>query len=169
MKYQPSQEPFEERPENSSSSLGSKYRLFIVLFVLVVAFVYFGFTALNEATAYYLTVDEANEKGELASEERFQIKGSLVSESFERLPDNSGNPTTLSIFTLSGECSQLIASYDGALPELFFNPHSEIVLGGYFGTQGIFVADRVLVKCPSKYQSIDYELPADYAETVNEG
>ena len=164
MNYLPSPEPFREQPSNSTG-LSSKYRLLIVSFVLLIAFGYFGLTAFNEATAYYLTVDEVDEMGEYGSEERFQIKGSLVSESFERIPDNKGNPSTLAKFSLRGEDSQLVASFDGALPELFFNPHSEIVLGGYFGKDRTFVADRVLVKCPSKYQSIDYELPTEYTKT----
>ena len=53
---------------------------------------------------------------------------------------------------------QLAASYNGVLPDLFFNPHSEIILEGrYDAGDGVFAVDEVLVKCPSKYQS----LPAD--------
>ena len=136
------------------------------MFVLLIAFGYFGLTALNEATAYYLTVDEVQDLDQSNHQDRLQIKGNLISESFERVPDGNGNPTTLAKFKLSGAGSELSAMYEGALPELFFNPHSEIVLGGSFGADGIFLADRVLVKCPSKYQSIDYELPANYEDTI---
>ena len=47
------------------------------------------------------------------------------------------------------------------LPDLFFNPHSEIVLGGTYGDDGVFIADRVLIKCPSKYESLEVENPYD--------
>ena len=35
------------------------------------------------------------------------------------------------------------------------------MLNGQFDPSGLFVADRILVKCPSKYQSFD-EVPERY-------
>ena len=53
--------------------------------------------------------------------------------------------------------SRLHASYEGVLPDLFFNPHSEIILQGSYGPDRIFQTDDILVKCPSKYQSLEEE------------
>ena len=58
--------------------------------------------------------------------------------------------------------SSLQASYVGVMPDLFFNPHSEIILEGSYGTDAVFETDSILVKCPSKYQSLEEELPDDY-------
>ena len=44
------------------------------------------------------------------------------------------------------------------LPDLFFNPHSEIILQGSYGPGQVFEADTILVKCPSKYRSLEDEL-----------
>ena len=41
--------------------------------------------------------------------------------------------------------------YDGIIPDLFFNPHSEIVAEGQYNEEGTFHVDDILVKCPSKY------------------
>ena len=54
---------------------------------------------------------------------------------------------------------EVAATYDGVVPDLFFNPHSELVLAGEYGPSGVLAADAVLVKCPSKYQSIEYDVP----------
>ena len=56
----------------------------------------------------------------------------------------------------------LHASYVGVMPDLFFNPHSEIILEGSYGKDSVFETDNILVKCPSKYQSLEAEPPADY-------
>jgi len=45
------------------------------------------------------------------------------------------------------------ASFDGVVPDLFFNDHSEIIAEGRYSTDGIFLADQIIVKCPSKYAS----------------
>jgi cytochrome c-type biogenesis protein CcmE len=37
------------------------------------------------------------------------------------------------------------------VPELFFNEHSDIVAEGTYDTDGVFHADNIMVKCPSKY------------------
>ena len=47
------------------------------------------------------------------------------------------------------------ARYQGSLPDLFFNEHSEIILEGrYAGTTG-FDSSNIIVKCPSKYIAED--------------
>ena len=43
----------------------------------------------------------------------------------------------------------LPATCNGVLPNLFFNPHSEIILQGHYGPDRVFQADTILVKCPS--------------------
>ena len=81
----------------------------------------------------------------------FQRAGGGTQASFQ-LVDKEGD----------GAGPRLAAAYDGVMPDLFFNPHSEIILEGSYGDGGIFQADNILVKCPSKYQSIEGEPPADY-------
>ena len=83
--------------------------------------------------------------------ERFQVKGRLVPSSFQR-----EEGTTVAHFTLEENGAQIQASYDGVLPDLFFNEHSEIVLQGELNSSGLFTTERVLVKCPSKYQAAEY-------------
>ena len=61
----------------------------------------------------------------------------------------------------------LEASYEGVLPDLCFNPHSEIILEGSYNSAGVFHANEILVKCPSKYVDLEeeqYEQP-EYSAT----
>ena len=137
--------------------LTQRRKLVILGAVLLAAFAYFGFTAFQSATSFYLTVDELV-AADVAPGQSVQVKGTLVEGSFER----SGDGSTLATFQLEENGAQMLASYDGVLPDLFFNPHSEIVLGGVYEPGGGFVADRVYVKCPSKYQSLEVDNPYDY-------
>jgi cytochrome c-type biogenesis protein CcmE len=134
----------------------SRHRKLIVAAVLLISgFSYFGFIAFQNATAYYLTVDELVARGPSLTAQSIQVKGTLVPESFVR----EGNGSTIAHFTLTEGGENLPATYDGVLPDLFFNSHSEIVLSGEYNQSGLFVTDRVLVKCPSKYQSEEYAEP----------
>ena len=42
--------------------------------------------------------------------------------------------------------------YHGAKPANFENAESVVVVGKYDGTAGVFKAEQLLVKCPSKYE-----------------
>ena len=118
--------------------------------MLAAVFGYFAFSAFSSATLYYLTVDEAVAQRSELQGERFQVKGRLIPESFQR-QDGS----IMASFTLEESGAELHASYNGVLPDLFFNEHSEIVLQGQLGPSDVFATEQVLVKCPSKYQSYE--------------
>ena len=139
---------------NAGSILGGQRKLLILAVVLSIAFGYFGFIAFQNATSYYLTVDELVERGATEDLESVRVKGKVVPGSFFR-EENS----TIAHFKLADGGQEVAATYDGVLPDLFFNPHSEIVLSGTYDPSGPFATEQVLVKCPSKYRSLEYEEP----------
>lgn len=56
-------------------------------------------------------------------------------------------------FTLIDEGgSRLTAFHDGVKPQNFEHTEQVVVLGKYSSEKKLFEADKVLVKCPSKYQ-----------------
>ncbi len=119
-----------------------------VVFVMVLG--YLGFTAFQSASAYYLTVSELTAKGTDAYDKNLRVNGTLVPTSFER--DAGG---TLMHFSLTDGQDTINAVHDGVVPDLFFNEHSEILLEGTYGPEGMFDAEAIIVKCPSKYQSLE--------------
>ena len=141
--------------EGLASLLGRHRKLLIAVAVVVAGVGYFGFIAFQNATAYYLTVDELVARGPTFVSQTVQVKGKLVPDTFVR----EGNGSTVAHFLLADGGEELAATYDGVLPDLFFNSHSEVVLSGQYDESGLFTADRVLVKCPSKYRSEEYAEP----------
>ena len=142
------------------SFLGRNRKLLIAATVLLIAFGYFSFNAFSSATAYYLTVDEVIAEGHQLADRPFRVKGRLVEGSFRR-----EEASTLAHFRIHDNGVALNATYDGVLPDLFFNEHSEIVLHGQLEPEGLFIADRVLVKCPSKYEAHE-EVPDRYQTSL---
>ncbi len=157
MQYSPSYQNSADEAGGAASVLTRKRKLIILGAVLLAAFAYLGFTAFQNATSFYVTVDELVAEG-VPPGQSVQVKGTLVEGSFARDANDGVHAT----FRLAENGVEIPASYDGVLPDLFFNPHSEIVLGGTYEPGGEFTADRVLVKCPSKYQSLEVDNPYDY-------
>ncbi|MSP78787.1 MAG: cytochrome c maturation protein CcmE [Dehalococcoidia bacterium] len=140
----PQPQPLEDRKERTISSF--KGRLFIGAALLVGALVYFGYTAFQGSTVYYLTVGELTMQQAGVGAKAVRVSGKLVDSSFHR---DAGS--TVATFTITDGQTALPAKYTGVVPDLFFNEHSDIVLQGTYGTDGVFHTDNVIVKCPSKY------------------
>ena len=144
-------DPFGVGPR-SGQLFGNRGRLVMVAAVLALALGFLVFTAFPGSVRYYLTVEELVAQQQEMDGKRIRVVGSLVPDSFLR---TSG--TTHAEFVLTDGDQNLTATYLGVLPDLFFNPHSEIVLEGTFGDGGVFNGDMVIVKCPSKYEALGTE------------
>ena len=120
--------------------------------MFVLALGYLGFTAFQGASAYYLTVGELLAKGDSAYDNNLRVNGKLVPTSFER--DANGTLLHFSLIDTDGQES-IDAVYNGLVPDLFFNEHSEILLEGTYDSSGLFDAQAIIVKCPSKYQAVE--------------
>ena len=138
-------EPLPER-----SFFAKHGKLVIGLAVLVLAVGYLGFTAFQSATAYYLTASELKAKGPAIYDTNVRLNGSLVASSFERDPNG-----TVIRFSLTDGVETVDAVYEGVTPDLFFNENSEIMLEGTYGAEGLFAAQSIIIKCPSKYEPED--------------
>ena len=148
--------------EPTGGLFASKGKFIVAAIVLIVALGYLGFIAFQSATVYSYTVSELAELGPTPDGKLVRVSGSLVEDSFVR-PDGS----TIAHFRLTDTDAQdgaiiIAANYEGVLPDLFFNPHSEIILEGNYGTDGIFHSQNVLVKCPSKYIEATDDADAAY-------
>ena len=147
--------PYNTIPESESGFFAGKLKIFFIVLVLLIAAGYFMFIAFQSSAVYYYTVTEYYELNDQKRDDVVRISGKLVGDSFSRLQGK-----TTAHFDLTDGNQTLTASYQGVLPDLFFNDHSEIILEGQSSSNGVFESQNVIVKCPSKYiSSEDPEQP----------
>ena len=136
---------------------GQRTRLVVLGLVVALSVGYMIYAAFPGNALYFLTVSEFMARDSVQDGRMVRVAGKLVEGSFLR-QENS----TLASFKLTDKDGEqagqhLNASYVGVLPDLFFNPHSEVILEGSYGPGRVFQVNNVLVKCPSKYQSVEQE------------
>ena len=140
------------QPEERSV-IAHRGKLLVAVGVFVLALAYLAFIAFQGASAYYLTVGELAERGDSVYDRNLRVSGKLVPTSYVR--ESSGTMVHFALADAEEGGQTLDAVYDGLVPDLFFNEHSEIVLEGTYGADGLFDTHAILVKCPSKYQALE--------------
>ncbi len=141
-------DPYALPDENIEKSiLASRGKIVIAVGIFIIAMIYLGFNAFQGASSDYLTIQELIDRGSEAYDKNVRINGNLVPASFKRQED-----ATLLEFSITDGQNSIYAKYQGVVPDLFFNEHSEILLEGKYSPSGVFNAHSIIVKCPSKYQ-----------------
>ncbi|MDH7571627.1 MAG: cytochrome c maturation protein CcmE [Armatimonadota bacterium] len=109
---------------------------------VILVFGAFGATAFKDAATPYVSFDEAR-----AAASTVQVKGRLDTGSIR--VDSTTHRLCFDL--LDSQTGRLPVVYSGAEPGNFRQASEVVVVGRY--TEGAFAAEKVLVKCPSKYQS----------------
>ena len=138
-----------------TSGRSNRTRFVIILLVVGLALGYMVYAAFPGNALYFMSVNEFMEKEEAQDGRIVRVSDKLVDGSFRREANSTNTSFRLIDEDSDLAAKNLLASYVGVLPDLFFNPHSEIILQGSYGPGQIFQADTIFVKCPSKYQSLE--------------
>lgn len=137
-------------PEDGGSLISSHRVKLLAAFIAVAgALGFFAFQAFEGAAVYYYTVSEMEELGPTPENRLVRVSGKLVPDSFHRAEGSTS--AEFALFDEADAAARLAAAHEGVLPDLFFNEHSEIILEGRYGSDGVFASENVIVKCPSKY------------------
>lgn len=124
-----------------------KSHLYILGGVLILAFAGFALASFQDALTPYVPFETAR-----ASTGVVQVAGGLVQGSSSY--DDASHSL---LFELLDEASgdTLPVRYEGLKPANFEDAVSIVAIGSYSAEAGTFEADKLLVKCPSKYQGAD--------------
>jgi len=123
-------------------------KLLIGFGIVALAFLYLVFLAFSSSTINYLTIEETVDLPYQGETKTFGISGKLIESSYYKDPD--GLTAYFSLTDQNGT-NELPVIYKGEIGQIFFNEYSEIILQGKKHTNGIFIAETLTVKCPSKY------------------
>jgi cytochrome c-type biogenesis protein CcmE len=122
--------------------------------VLVVAFLAYGTTSFKSNLTPYVSFEEASRSGK-----RVQVAGGLVENSTEYLDSTE----ELQFAMVDEEGNTLTVHYNGVKPGNFEEAVQIVAVGTY--QQGVFKAEQLLVKCPSKYQGLEDDIREYGSET----
>ena len=110
------------------------------------AITYLAYAGAQQAHTYHLTVDQFLANAQYRAQ-RVRLCGSVDYKHF------SSTPASLTAsFVLKGAPGELPVQYHGMIPGLF-QPGRDAVIEGQLNAQGVFVADVLMTKCASKYES----------------
>ena len=122
--------------------------------VLVVAFLAYGTTSFKSNLTPYVSFAEAANL-----ERKVQVAGGLVENSTEYLDESQELRFTL----VEEDGDTMVVHYDGVKPGNFEEAVQIVAVGSY--DNGVFHAEQLLVKCPSKYQGVEDEVREYGSET----
>ena len=124
--------------------LGKK-KFLISGLIVILAIGYLAYSGFQSSATYYYTVSEVTGQGGSLQGESLRINGQVAADSVER---ELGGLTLRFTIIEGGESLPVV--YQGVVPDAF-KADSNVVVEGHLNSAGIFHADSILTKCPSKY------------------
>ncbi len=132
--------------------------------VIVVSLLTLVVYSSEKMSLYYLTVSELEARETEFKNARIKLAGKVVPGSIVRRDGNRTVEFEIRDIPDKGPVSSTARAirYSGVLPDTF-RDGADVVLEGKLGPSSIFLAETMLAKCPSKYESQSYdEIKASY-------
>jgi cytochrome c-type biogenesis protein CcmE len=154
-----------------SSSSGSRTKFIIGGILIIAAVVYLIVSSTMAGAQYFLTVDEVISKGEKYFGRDLKVSGAVIGDTIKYNPETltitfdiahipgdnreinaqGGLASVLNKAVTDPNNTRVSVTYVGPKPDLLQN-EAQAILTGRLGEDGIFHADEVLLKCPTKYE-----------------
>ena len=157
----------------STAKAGSSGRLKFILggLLIIAAVVYLIVSSTKASAQYFLTVDEAIAKGDKVAGRDLRLSGAVMGDSIQYDPktltltftiahvpgDNKeieaqgGLAAVLHQAVMDPNRQHMTVQYVGVKPDLLRN-EAQAIVTGRLGQDGVFHADELLLKCPTKYE-----------------
>ncbi len=145
---------------------------FVVGGLLILAAVVYLIVSSTQASAqYFLTVDELSQKGASVNGRDLRISGAVIGDTIQYDPATLN--LTFTVASIPGDNKVIEAQgglaevlhqavtdpsrqrlqvvYNGPKPDLLRN-EAQAIMTGKLGNDGVFYAQELLLKCPTKYE-----------------
>jgi cytochrome c-type biogenesis protein CcmE len=139
--------------------------------LILAAVVYLIFSSTQASAEYFMTVDELKAKGSGVAGQNLRVSGAVDGSTIQfdsnsmklsfqvaQVPgDNAtveaegGLAAVLHAAVIDPKRARLSVIYNGPKPDLLQN-EAQAIMTGHLGQDGVFYADELLLKCPTKYQ-----------------
>ena len=146
-------------------------KFFVGGLLILGAVVYLIVSSTASTSEYFLTIDELHAKGASIVDKNLRVAGAVIGDTIQY--DPATLTLTFEVAHVSGDNAQLESEggladalhqavldpsrqrmtvvYVGPKPDLL-RSEAQAIVTGHVGADGIFYADELLLKCPTKYE-----------------
>lgn len=157
--------------EGTNTGRGGNTKFLIGGLLIVAAVVYLIVSSTQASAQYYLTIDELMSRGEEVSDRDIKISGAVDGDTIDY--DSKSLTLRFTIVNVPGDldeiekagglakvlhtavadptASRLDVEYYGPMPDLLRH-EAQAIITGRIGADGVFYADELLLKCPTRYE-----------------
>ena len=149
-----------------------RFNKFVFGGILILGAVVFLIVSSTRATQeYFLTVDELNAKGSSIVDKNLRVSGAVLGDTIQydadtltltfdvahvpgdmsQIDTEGGLAVALHEAVIDPSRSRMKVVYVGPKPDLLRN-EAQAIMTGHLGEDGIFYAEELLLKCPTKYE-----------------
>jgi cytochrome c-type biogenesis protein CcmE len=149
---------------------GSRAKFMVGGLLIAAAIVYLIVSSTQAGAQYFLTVDELVTKGDTVLDRDLRISGAVVGDSIQYDPntltlsftvahvpgDNKeidaqgGLAEVLHAAVIDSSRNRIPVIYEGPKPDLLRH-EAQAIMTGRMGDDGVFYANELLLKCPTRY------------------
>ena len=123
-----------------------KPKIIIGVVIIVGALAFLIFSGFEDNASYYLTVSELYAKEDITPNDGVRIHGYVNPETIE------WNAEAIEVrFDLFEESDTVKVFYKGVKPDQLADAQ-QVVAEGHLREDGVFHANKIMLKCPSKYE-----------------
>jgi cytochrome c-type biogenesis protein CcmE len=123
----------------------TKKKIIIGGAIILIAIAFLIYQGFSSSAIYYYTVSEFLAGKNNQSDEYVRISGDVTPDSIEKDSQN-----LITKFNIADIGNTLAVEYKGVTPDAF-KSGAAVVVEGKLDADGIFKANTILTKCPSKY------------------
>jgi cytochrome c-type biogenesis protein CcmE len=155
-----------------ASEVNVRINKFVIGGILILGAVVFLIWSSTAASAeYFLTIDELNAKGSSVVDKNLRVSGAVIGDSIQYDAQNltlsfevahvpgdnlaieteGGLAEVLHQAVLDPSRSRMKVVYVGPKPDLLRN-EAQAIMTGHLGEDGVFYAEELLLKCPTRYE-----------------
>jgi cytochrome c-type biogenesis protein CcmE len=157
--------------ETNTSVSGGRIKFILGGLLIVAAVVYLIASSTQAAAQYYLTIDELVAKAETVGDRDIRISGAVDGETInydaqtltlqftvvnvpadtDEIEAAGGLAEVLHEALQDEDAARLDVQYEGPMPDLLRH-EAQAIVTGRMGEDGVFYADELLLKCPTRYE-----------------
>jgi cytochrome c-type biogenesis protein CcmE len=145
---------------------------FVIGGILILgAVVFLIWTSTAASAEYFLTIDELNAKGSGVVDKNLRVSGAVIGDSVQydaqsltlsfevahvpadnlAIESEGGLAEVLHQAVLDPSRARVKVVYVGPRPDLLRN-EAQAIMTGHMGADGVFYAEELLLKCPTRYE-----------------